>query len=313
MLSGGRYAGARAHVRELVAVGAVVGLLAGCGEESSRASPSAAPDDAPPAAPAPRRLVSLYPSATEIVLAIGQEDRLVARTDFDRDPRLAHLPSLGASLSPGIESILALRPDLVILSASASHGGRSIERLRELGVPLEVAEIQTVREVLAWTRRAGTLLGDPAAGDSVAAALDAELAGIGRAHERCTPLEVLYVLWPDPPRSAGQGTYVSEVIEAAGARNVLGDTPQAWPHPSLEEIVRRDPDFLIVPSPPRGTPLDGEALATRVGWRDLDAVRDGRVLPVEGDLFNRPGPRVAEAARTLGALLDAAVEGRCAS
>jgi iron complex transport system substrate-binding protein len=318
MFSGSRSAAFYSDLRQLAAVvslAVVLWVLPACTDRSPPPEPHAsltATADAPAALP-PRRLVSLYPSITEIIIQLGEADRLVARTGFDRDPRLAHLPSLGPTLTPSLEAVVALRPDLVIVASSVNLGGRSIEKLNDLGVPLEVAEIQTIQDVLDWTRRMGTLLAVPERADSAADALETELARIRARYHDCTLTTAMFVLWPDPPRTAGPGTYADEVIRAAGAQNAFHDVPVQWPDASLEEIVRRDPDVLILPAPPRGPPFTAASLATRVGWRDLTAVREGRVLEVEGDLFNRPGARVAEAARTLGRLIDSEIEGRCSA
>lgn len=320
MFSGSRIAAPWSEPRQrtaAVALAAILWVQASCGDTPatnrtpSKVDSNVASAAATPASSAPQRVLSLYPSATEIVVQLGGAGWLVARTDFDVDPRLAHLPSLGPTLTPSLEAVVALRPDLVIVASGTDIGGGSIGRLRELGVPLEVVDIQTIQDVFDSTRRIGIILGVPGRSDSAAAQMETELARTRERHDDCTPIRALFVLWPDPPRTAGPGTYVDELILIAGARNVFHDIRGQWAEPAIEEIVRRNPDILILPGAPRGPPLTAASLARRVGWRDLRAVREGRVLEVEGDLFNRPGARVAEAARTLGRLFDAAFEGRC--
>jgi iron complex transport system substrate-binding protein len=100
-----------------------------------------------------------------------------------------------------------------------------------------------------------------------------------------------------PPRTAGPGTFVAELIEIAGGRLAFPELGERWPEVSLEAILARQPDVLLVPVQPGGAPLD--ALARQTGWRDLAAVREGRVVGVDADLFTRPGPKLPEAARTL--------------
>ncbi len=113
---------------------------------------------------------------------------------------------------------------------------------------------------------------------------------------------MLYVVWHDPPRTTGPGTFIDELITIAGGANVFADVGAPWPAVSLEEVVRRDPDYIVIP---RGTghSVQPEWLDDLPGWRDLTAVREQRVVTVDSDLFNRPGPRVVEAARTLGQAL----------
>ena len=113
---------------------------------------------------------------------------------------------------------------------------------------------------------------------------------------------IYYVVWHDQPTTAGPATFINELIEIAGGRNVFADAPAQWPQVSLETIVSRQPDVIVLPSGDDQT-LDLRRLRARVGWRDLRAVREGRVIHVDAELFNRPGPRVAEAARQLAQLL----------
>lgn len=260
----------------------------------------------------PVRIVSRHPSATEVVLALGESRRLWARTNFDTDPRLFTLPSLGSSLTPTLEAVVGQRPDLIIVCASASHGGRSIERLRELKELVLTASIQTIHDI-EWTRRLGDNFGIPNRADSVVIALGAQLDAIRARYAGCERVTAMYVLWPDPPQTAGPETYATEVMEVAGAVNVFADLNQQWSEVSMEEIVTRAPEFLILPSPEREPDLDHKELAKRPDWANVPTAGQGRILSVEGDLFNRPGSRVAEAAATLAALLDAGMQGRCGS
>ena len=250
------------------------------------------------AAPA-RRVFSVLPSMTESV-ALLDPDVLVARTRFDRDPELAHLPSLGGTIQPNLEALAGLRPDLVITWVDAAQ--RSIgDRVAALGIPVYRANVQTIGDVRSHLYRLGTLLGRmeraTAAVDSLDRAL-AEVAAAVRGRER---VDVYYSVWHDPPQTAGPGSFIDELIERAGGRNVFGDAGRSWPQVSLEAIVRRDPDALVIgrhaPDAAGAPWLEGP------GWRELRAVRTGRYLLVDGDLFNRPGPRVAEAARRMARFL----------
>ncbi|UCC71822.1 MAG: cobalamin-binding protein [Gemmatimonadota bacterium] len=249
----------------------------------------------------PQRIVSLIPSITETIVALGAADRLVARSDFDTDPALAHLPSVGQGLTPSLEGLTMLEPDLVI--AWPDNASRSvIDRLAELGVTVYTPQIQTLADIERTTRELGDMLGLKWAAASLVAATDAELDAIERAvagHERLT---VFYVVWYEPPTTTGAGTYVDELIEIAGGRNIFEDAPGLWPTVSLEEVLNRQPDIVLL-SYTEEIPVDAERLRAAPGWRDLQAVRDGRVLQIDANLYNRPGPRVTEAARQLARLL----------
>lgn len=249
----------------------------------------------------PQRIVSLIPSATETIVALGAIDRLVARSEFDVDPALAHLPSVGEGLTPSLEQLTALRPDLVV--AWPDNPSRSvIGRLEEFGVRVYSPEVQTLADVRRTSRELGAMLGLEDAADSLVAAMDAGLDDVRNAVAGLEQPNVFYVVWYDPPTTTGSGTYVNELIEIAGGHNVFADAPGLWPQVSMEEIIRRQPDIVLL-SHTEDTPVDMEQLSETVGWRELRAIREGSVVTVDANLYNRPGPRVAEAARRLARVL----------
>ena len=259
-----------------------------CGE---RAAP-----DAGSSAPA-QRIVSLIPSATETIVALDAAKRLVARSDYDTDSSLAHLPSLGGGLTPSLEQITVLSPDLVV--AWPDNMSRSVTaRLVDLGIEVYAPTVQSLGDIYEVTRELGRRLGREPAADSLVASIQTQLASIREVTSRFAPPSVFYVVWHNPPTTAGPGTFIQELIEIAGARNVFADAPSLWPQVSLEEIVQRQPDVLILPEG-EGFGVAFEQLQTAVGWRDLSAVRERRIVKVDAELFGRPGPRVAEAARQL--------------
>ncbi len=250
------------------------------------------------AAPA-RRVFSVIPSLTESVAALDP-DVLVARTRFDRAPELAHLPSLGGTIQPNLEALAGLQPDLVI-TWSGSAQGTIGERVGALGISVYRANVRTIADVRSHLRRLGTLLGREARAAALVDSLDVALERVAdtvRGRER---VDVYYSVWHDPPQTTGPGTFIDQMIEHAGGRNVFGDAARSWPRVSVEAILRRDPDALVIARHASDAPaapwIEGP------GWRDLRAVRNGRYLVVDGDLFNRPGPRVAEAARRMADFL----------
>jgi iron complex transport system substrate-binding protein len=279
-------------------------LFTACGASAdTRSTPDTVIDDAgrEVAVDAPAfRIVSTLPSVTELIIALGAADRLLVRTAFDMHPQIAHLPSFGRTLSPTPEALVAYHPDLVIRSADASMGGRT--PLEMLGLRVYVADVQSTADIATTLDRLGVLLGLRARADSLRRALESGLDSVRIAVSGRPRPTVLYLIWPDPPQTAGRGTFIDEVITAAGGRNAFDDLRIEWPEISLEEIVQRDPDYVVLPQ--------GSSHATALppihnapGWRDLTAFRERRILLVDTDLFNRPGPRVVEAARTLAAAL----------
>lgn len=246
-----------------------------------------------------RRVFSVIPSLTETIAAL-EPTALVARTRFDRAPEFAHLPSLGASFQPSLEALAELRPDLVI--SWADPGQRTLsDRMEALGLPTYRADVQTTEGMRSHIRRLGALLGREHRAAALTASIDRGLARVAAAVRGRPPVSLYYAVWHDPPQTTGPGTFLHEMIEIAGGRNIFADAGRPWPQVSLEVILRRDPEALVLArqaadeSPVRW--LD------EAGWRDLEAVRRDRVLIVESDLFHRPGPRLADAARQLARFL----------
>ena len=250
------------------------------------------------------RIASLVPSATETLLLLGAADRIVLRTTYDGDARLAHVPAVPA-LRPTAESILAAAPDLVIAQPD-DQAIALVAALERAGVPVYAAYPRSLDDAHAAIVRLGALVGMPNTADSAAAALADELGAVRRMRAGRNQPSILYVLWHEPLRTAGRETFIHELIETAGARNIFADVAEQWPLVSMEEVVRREPGFLVF-NDVAGAPTL-EQLRAGAGWRELRAVRAGRVLYVDNDLFSRPGPRVGEAARALARMIDPEIE-----
>jgi iron complex transport system substrate-binding protein len=238
-------------------------------------------------------------SATEWLVLLGEEGRLAARTDFDRQPELASLPSVGGGLDPSAEAVAALKPDVILgwrnrASVDLEHA------LLPFHIPVLSFETTDTADVFRNLQRLGLLVDRGERADSLATALRTRLANVRR--DACpagsaTPPTVLLVLWTDPPMTAGGGTWMTTLLETACLRNVFDDLTAAWPTVSLEAITARQPDWILTS---KGQP--GQRLAElrgKPGWRDLAAVKAGRVLEIPGDLFARAGPTIADAAEAI--------------
>lgn len=247
-----------------------------------------------------RRVVSMIPAVTEWVIAMGAADRLVARTDFDHHPAIDTLPSIGGGLTPSIEWLAARGPDLVIAWPDAPS--RSIvARLEQVGIPVYAAPVESIDDAMDVARDVGTLLGEAAVAERRIEEVRGGLDAVGGAVSgRGTP-SILYLIGLDPLMAAGPGTFVDELIRVAGGRNVLHDLETRWPQLSLEEVVRRAPEVIIVGSIRAGDPA--ALLADRPGWREVPAVRAGAVHAVDPDMMNRPGPGMADTAARLAELI----------
>ncbi|MDR0786336.1 MAG: helical backbone metal receptor [Gemmatimonadota bacterium] len=248
-----------------------------------------------------RRIVSLVPSATETLVAMGAEELLVGRTDYD-DPALAYLPSVGGGLTPSIETILTLHPDLVILWEEAD-ASRTRSRLESLGIPVYAATTIDTTDIFTTIRQLGTLTARAPDADALATRLRDGLEAVRTSVAGLDPPGVLYMISMDPPMVAGPGLFIGELVGVAGGRNVFADVTTPSPQLSLEEIVRRQPDVVIVPK--EGT-TTVQALVDQPGWRELAA--DGtRFYALPADTLHRPGPVIVTAAERIRDVIHANV------
>ena len=244
--------------------------------------------------PAPAtRVISLLPAVTETLVAMGATDKLVARTEYDVGP-LGHLPSIGGGLTPSLELLASLRPDLVI-AWEESGLARVRPRLEELGIPVFAAQTQDTAGIYANIERLGRLVGRGEQADSLAAWMRAELAAVRASVADREAPEVLYLIGVDPPIVAGPNVFIGEILSLAGGRNAFPELREESPQMSLEEVVRRRPELVLFPSSgPGGT--DAGRLRAAPGWSELARAGTTRFHALPAELLHRPGPSIVEAA-----------------
>lgn len=242
----------------------------------------------------PRRVVALAPNLTEIVFALGEGPRLVgvsAASDFPSPAR--KIPSVGGA-TPDLERIVALHPDLV-LAATDGNSGRTVGTLRRLGVPVFVTSTPDLPAVAISIEQIAARLGVPQRGKRLADSLRARLQAVTRAiagHPR--PRAVL-LIWPDPPQAAGAGTFGADILERAGASNVI--TRPGWPVLSPEFLITSHCDVVIYPEAPTAGSFQ-KAFASGV-LSGMPAVRAGRTIGIDANWLLRPGPRAFDALEAL--------------
>jgi iron complex transport system substrate-binding protein len=245
-----------------------------------------------------QRIVSLAPSLTETVYALGLQDRLVGDTDYcDYPPDAQKKTKVGGAINPSLEQIAALRPDLVLVTKSLNLL-TTVNSLDSLGISSYGTDPHTVKEIISSTERLAAVLGVPEAGTTVAADLEHHLTELQQRLNGLPPRRVLFIVWSDPLISIGKSTFIADALRIAGAVSIV-DSVQDWPHMSLEEVVRLQPDFLVfAASHSEAGQNDFAELAERPGWRGLDAVRN-RHFAVISDAVNRPAPRIVSAIEDL--------------
>jgi iron complex transport system substrate-binding protein len=244
-----------------------------------------------------RRVVSLVPSATESLVALGAAGQIVGRTRYDTSAEVAALPSVGGGIDASVEAIVNLHPDLVIAWNSDSRGATR-ERLVSLGIPVFVIKTEDTTDIFRGIASLGRMTGHDSAATAIATSVRRELVAVQRAAAGRPAPTVFYVVYNDPPMTAGPRTFIGQLISLAGGRSIFTDSSQLWPNVAMEEIVRRDPDLVIVPAGDSSAkPL--ERFRQLTGWRALRAVREGHVVTVPADLVNRPSPVIGRSARVL--------------
>lgn len=245
----------------------------------------------------PRRIVSLNPATTELFFALRAGDRLVGRTHFDLYPPEAQaVTDLGNALPPNVEAVLGVRPDLVTLYASASNRDAAA-RLHAAGVPTLTLRIDHIADFRRAVKMLGVVVGDTAQANLVADTVSQTLERVRAAMQGVPRLTAFWKAWDSPVIAIGGGSFLSELVDIAGGRNIYGDDPRPAFDVTIEDVIRRNPDVVFA-GPESGARMKGAA-----AWRALRAVRDGRILIVDTMLVGRPGVRLGEAAVSLARLM----------
>jgi len=304
------------HRSSLIGLGACVALAAlfvACGDAPPRTPPAADTRAATAATGAlvirddfgdslslrapPRRIVSLNPATTELFFALGAGDRLVGRTHFDLYPPAAQaVQDLGSAIPPNVESVLGVRPDLVMLYASNSNRDAAT-RLHAAGVPTLTLRIDHISDFRRAVEVLGRVVGDTARANVVVDSVSRTLERVRTAMQAKPRVTAFWKAWDSPVIAIGGGSFLSELVDIAGGRNIYGDDPRPAFDVTIEDVVRRDPDVVFA------GPESGARMRAAPAWRALRAVRDGRILIVDTMLVGRPGVRLGEAAVSLARLL----------
>lgn len=256
-----------------------------------------------------RRIVSLAPSLTETIYALGLQDNLVGDTDYCDYPLEAQKKTkVGGVMNPSLEEIVTLHPDLVLMTKGPNRI-ETVHALDALGISSYATDPHTVDEIMASSKRLADVLGAPEAGASVAGDMQRRLEDLRQRLGSRAAKRVLFVVWTQPLISVGKGTFIADALHHAGAVSIV-DSAQDWPQVNLEEIVRLQPDFLVFAAAhSEAAPREIDQLATLPGWRMLEAVSNRRYAVIS-EAVNRPAPRIVSAIEDLARQLhpDAFVE-----
>jgi iron complex transport system substrate-binding protein len=263
---------------------------------------------AQPASASPMRIISLVPSVSEMLFAIGEGRRLVGVSNYDRfPPEVSKIPRVGGLVDPDVERILGLRPDLVVLYGTQTE---LIQRLDRTGIPYFSYVHRALPDIAVTMRAIGERIGAVAHANTVATEMERSLAAIREATSRLPHPTTLLVFGRDPASlrnvyaSGGYG-FLNDMLEVAGGTNVFGDVKQQSVQASTELLLTRRPE-VIIELRYGDSQLTADVQKDLLAWNTLasvPAVKNHRVHALVGDEFVVPGPRVIEATRKLARTL----------
>jgi ABC-type Fe3+-hydroxamate transport system substrate-binding protein len=245
-----------------------------------------------------RRIVSLIPSTTETLCALGLADALVGVTVYCREPAAITRTKtrVGGEKDPDLDAIRALAPDLVIANVEENRAA-DVETLRGWGIPVWVTYPRTVDGAVAMIRDLGEVTGARGVAAAMLGEIEPLLRRVRTATASRSPVPVFYAIWRDPYMTVNADTYVHDVLSVCGARNVFADASDRYPAVTLDEVAACRPSVIVLPDEPfRFREIHKRDFDA---YDDVPAVREGRVVLVDGKPFTWHGPRLAEALRTL--------------
>ena len=253
----------------------------------------------------PQRIISLAPSNTQILFAIGAGDKVVGVTDYDHYPynftawiAAGNMTSVGGFSTPNKETIASLHPDLIL---ATPINDPDVVTLRSLGLSVLVLNPNDVNGVLKDITMVGKATGANSNATTLVNSLTNQISSISAkiaAANLPKPL-VYYEVWTPPLMSAGNTSFISDVITKAGGINIFENETQQYPTVSSETIVAKNPDVILLPTDmanPGDTPFYGtvQQVQARPGWSAINAVHNNRIVVVDGDLFAEAGPRIGD-------------------
>ncbi|HIB09625.1 MAG TPA: hypothetical protein EYO20_07270 [Gemmatimonadetes bacterium] len=233
-----------------------------------------------------RRIISLVPSATQILKALGVGHVLVGRTDFDNEDWVISVPSLGGGLAPNFEKIIALNPDLVVLFAG-DQDPHTRSRLDDFGLTQVAIRPDRLTDLYASIILLGQATGTEPVADSIISTIKKDLTDLQRWTATRPTIRTVYLLGGSPPWVAGPDTYIDEILRLAGGRNVFSDLEFLYGSVSPEQIRSREIDVVLV-----SDRSQFDAMLT-----------PGARIEEIGNTLEFPGPNVAQAARHVAELL----------
>jgi iron complex transport system substrate-binding protein len=242
------------------------------------------------------RIISLSPANTEIVFALGLDERLIGVTSYcNYPPEAQEKEKIGSVTEINLESVIRLEPDVVLAGSLTPR--EVVGKLEELGLKVFVLDAHTIEGVLEDLRKVAVLAGVEDRGEALVETLQEKLRQVKEKVAKLSEEEkpnLLHVIWHDPIWTAGKNTFIDEFITLAGGKNVVADL-EGYVTLDLEEVLRRNPDIITVLGTHGGEKISYEFLLADERLQSVRAIQEKKVFLVDSDIVTRPGPRVIEA------------------
>lgn len=251
----------------------------------------------------PKRVISLAPSNTELLFAIGAGGRMVGVTRYCNYPPAAAQIARVGDVNLNFEEIVGLHPDLVVTVGSMQ--GDSIDRLEQLGCKVIVLEARKVADVPRHLRLLGRAMGLRVQAETQAQSFEKRIGSVAARTKLASVRPRVFVeIWNQPLISVGPGTYLDELIHMAGGVSISSDAKTQWPQFSEELVIQRNPEVIIL------TCFNRAEAMKRESWKSLSAMKTGRVYEVNPDIYVRPTPRLADGLEQLARWLHPEIYGK---
>jgi len=252
------------------------------------------------------RLISLCPSNSEILFAIGAGEELVAVEKWtDYPPAATRLPTVGTEMDVDIDAVASYKPDLVLASLSVPGMEKNVAALQDRGLPHLVLDPHSIEEIYGDILRVGQAVGRESESRELVRAMRNEIAALEAINVDSTTRARLYIeWWPKPAISPGRISWTDEMIEIAGGRNIFADMQRVSGQVDYEEVAARDPEIILLCwCGIHRSEIDAGTLASRSGWSRINAVDNRRIHVVEEGWYGRPGPRIVDGIRQMAGLI----------
>lgn len=252
----------------------------------------------------PQRIISLAPSNTEILFAVGASSQVVGRDEFSDYPDAAKsIPTIGGDMSKySLEQIAALKPDLVL--AAEINTEEQVKSIEDLGLTVYYLSNPTDLEGMYTNlETVGKLTGHSKEAESLVTSLQGRVAAVEKAIGSATPIKAYYELDgtdPSKPWVPAKGTFVDELMTMAGAENIAASAGEGWIQMSQEAIIAANPDVILLGDASYG--ITADTVSARPGWDQISAVKNGKIYPFDDNLVSRPGPRLVDGLEKLSAI-----------